>query len=213
MAPGGLSLPRPGRRRNPHQPLRRAPARVHGARDRGRVLRLITNLAALVLQPRLAVNAYFTPLIARIYARGDFADLRAIVAWSSFWSALGAVFGRRRGLAREPGSSRVVRAYLPDGRTALGILIVGQVIATSAGAQLQLLKMTGREIAAAEVLAASLAVTSSSEFSSCPAGGCSVPRGGECCRSPGWNGLMVPIVWRHLGIRPFPLPRRSAAAR
>lgn len=174
---------------------------------------LITNLAALVLLPRLAVNAYFTPLIARIYARGDLADLRALVAWSSLWSTLGAL---AVGVTVWLASPRLLAWYGPTflmGRTALGILIAGQVIATSAGAQLQLLKMTGREIAAAEVLAGSLAVYVVLGLLLVPGWGLLGAAAANVAALLSWNGLMAPIVWRHLGIHPLPLPRRFTAVR
>jgi O-antigen/teichoic acid export membrane protein len=152
--------------------------------------------------PRLAVNAFLTPMIAGLHARRDYAGLALVVSKSSLWSFAGAF---TIGAAVWVASPILLGWYGPSflvGHASLGILIVGQMIATSAGAQLQLLKMTGHEIAAANVLAASLAVQ-------VVLGLILIPRMGlmgaavanlGCLLT--WNLSMAPLIWHHLGIRP-----------
>jgi O-antigen/teichoic acid export membrane protein len=163
---------------------------------------LIMNLANLIMLPRLAVNTYLTPMIATYYARRDYAGLAQIVGKTSLWSFAGA-------LAVGAGiwimSPLLLGWYGPSflaGRTSLAVLILGQFVASSAGAQLQLLKMSGREIAAAKVLSISLTVQVA-------LGAVLVPQLGmlgAALASLGclltWNLSMMPLVWRHLGIRP-----------
>lgn len=163
---------------------------------------LIMNLANLVMLPRLAVNAYLTPMIATYYARRDYAGLAQIVGKTSLWSFAGAL---AVGAGIWITSPLLLGWYGPSflaGRTSLAVLILGQFVASSAGAQLQLLKMSGREIAAAKVLSLSLAVQVA-------LGAILVPQlgmFGAALASLGclvtWNLSMMPLVWRHLGIRP-----------
>lgn len=163
---------------------------------------LISNLACLVMLPRLAVNAFLTPMIARLYTRRDLAGLGLIVSKSSLWSFAGSL---AIGAGIWVASPVLLRWYGPTfvaGHAALGVLIVGQIVAASAGAQLQLLKMTGREIAAAKVLVGSLIVHVVLGVVLIPTMGLM----GAALANLGclvtWNVSMTPIVWRHLGIRP-----------
>lgn len=163
---------------------------------------LIMNLAGLVMLPRLAVNTLLTPLIATFHARRDYAALAQVVGKTSLWSFAGAL---AVGAGIWVTSPLLLGWYGPNflaGRTPLAILILGQVVASSAGAQLQLLKMSGREIAAAKVLCASLTVQVVLGVILVPQLGML----GAALASLGcllaWNLSMVPIVWRHLGIRP-----------
>lgn len=174
---------------------------------------LISSLACLLMLPRLAVNAFMTPMIARLYARGDLEALGLIVAKGSLWSFAGSV---AIGTGIWVASPILLRWYGPSfvsGHAALGVLIIGQTIATGAGAQLQLLKMTGREIVAAKVLVGSLLVHVGLGLVLIPQMGLM----GAALASLGcqlaWNLAMIPIVWRHLGIRPGILHWRAAIAR
>ena len=164
---------------------------------------LIMNLANLVMLPRLAVNAFLTPMIATFHARRDHAGLAQVVGKTSLWSFAGAL---AVGSVIWVASPMLLGWYGPSflaGRVPLAILLLGQLVASSAGAQLQLLKMSGREIAAAKVLSISLAVQ-------VVLGLVLVPRlgmVGAALASLGcllaWNLSMMPLVWRHLGIRPI----------
>lgn len=174
---------------------------------------LISNLACLALLPRLAVNAFLTPMIARFYARGDLAGLGNLVSKGSLWCFLGSV---AIGVAIWIGSPFLLALYGPsfvDGRSALGVLILGQIVATGAEAQVQLLKMTGREIAAAKVLVGSLV---------CNVILCAVliPTHGLMGAAIGnlgclliWSLCMTPVVWSHLRIKPnvFHIPISAAS--
>lgn len=163
---------------------------------------LISNLASLVILPRIAVNALLTPMIVRLYARRDLGGLELIIAKGALWSSVGAcAIGGSIWFASPILLGWYGPTYL-EGHGALGILIVGQVIATSAGAQLQLLKMTGREITAAAVLGASLALNVVLGLVLIP----TLQLPGAALANLGcqvaWNLSMIPIIWRHLGIRP-----------
>lgn len=163
---------------------------------------LISNLASLVMLPRLAVNAFLTPMIARLYARGDLVGLEMIVSRGALWSFVGSL---GIGVGVWIASPVLLRWYGPTfvaGHAALGVLIVGQTIATSAGAQLQLLKMTGREISAAKVLVASLIAHVVLGWVLIPQMGLMGAAVANLGCQLTWNLSMTPIVWRHLGIRP-----------
>jgi O-antigen/teichoic acid export membrane protein len=113
-------------------------------RDAG-VYSLASNVALLVLLPRMALNALFAPLVADLFARGDRAGLRALIVRTAWWTLLGAAgVALPLCLIAHP-VLQLLGPSFSTGVSALRILLVGQLIASAAGPQLFLLTMTGHE--------------------------------------------------------------------
>lgn len=117
-------------------------------RDAG-VYSLASNVALLVLLPRMALNALFAPLVADLFARGDQPGLRALIVRTAWWTLLGAAgVALLLCLIAHP-VLQLLGPSFSTGVSALRILLVGQLIASAAGPQLFLLTMTGHEREAA----------------------------------------------------------------
>jgi O-antigen/teichoic acid export membrane protein len=119
-------------------------------RDAG-IYSLAYNISMLVLLPRIAVNALLAPFVADLFARNDRAGLNALISRTAWWNLLGASgTALAIGLLAQP-ILRLLGPGFLEGGPVLRILLLGQVVASAAGAQLFLLTMTGHERSAAAV--------------------------------------------------------------
>ena len=117
-------------------------------RDAG-VYSLASNIALLVLLPRMALNALFAPLVADLFARGDRVGLRALIVRTAWWTLLGAAGVALPLCVIAHPVLQLLGSSFSTGVSALRILLIGQLIASAAGPQLFLLTMTGHEREAA----------------------------------------------------------------
>ena len=121
------------------------------------IFSLIFNMAFLVALPRTAINTLFAPTLASLFARKDHVMLQLLMTRSTVWTlcvavCIAAVLWIFAGT--------LLNWFGKDfdaGVPAFRVLLVGQVIAASAGSQLYVMTMTGHERSAAKMLAFSAA--------------------------------------------------------
>jgi O-antigen/teichoic acid export membrane protein len=117
------------------------------------VYSLVFNIAFVVALPRTAVNTLFAPTISSLFARNDRVMLQVLVARAATWTlGAGASIAIVLAILAEP----LLAWFGPgfeDGVPALRILLLGQVIVSSAGSQLYVMTMTGHERGAVKLLA------------------------------------------------------------
>jgi O-antigen/teichoic acid export membrane protein len=119
-------------------------------RDAG-IYSLAFNISMLVLLPRIAVNALLAPFVADLFARDDRAGLNVLLSRTAWWNLFGAGgIALGIGVLAQP-LLRLLGPGFLEGVSVLRILLLGQVVASAAGAQLFLLTMTGHERSAAVV--------------------------------------------------------------
>jgi O-antigen/teichoic acid export membrane protein len=119
------------------------------------VYSLVFNIAFVVALPRTAVNTLFAPTISSLFTRNERTMMQLLVARAASWmlSAAACIALVLAALA-EP----LLAWFGPGfegGVPALRILLLGQVIVSSAGSQLYVMIMTGHERSAAALLVAS----------------------------------------------------------
>ncbi len=113
---------------------------------------LAFNLAFVVALPRTAVNAWFAPTISALYALNDHAALQRLVSRTAGWTLIGAIgLAVPLGILAGPLLGWFGRDFA-GGLETIRILLVGQVVAASAGSQMFVLTMTGHERAGALIL-------------------------------------------------------------
>jgi O-antigen/teichoic acid export membrane protein len=116
---------------------------------------LAFNIAFVVALPRIAVNTLFAPTISGLFVRKDQATLQVLVTTAAAWTlAAAACIALVLFILAEPLLSWFGPGY-ETGVPALRILLIGQVIAASAGSQLYVMTMTGHERGAAVLLISS----------------------------------------------------------
>jgi O-antigen/teichoic acid export membrane protein len=116
------------------------------------VYSLVFNIAFVVALPRTAVNTLFAPTISSLFTRNDRMMLQVLVARAATWTlCAGAPIALVLAVLAEP----LLAWFGPgfeDGVPALRILLLGQVIVSSAGSQLYVMTMTGHERSAVKIL-------------------------------------------------------------
>jgi O-antigen/teichoic acid export membrane protein len=116
------------------------------------VYSLVFNIAFVVALPRTAVNTLFAPTISSLFTRNDRMMLRVLVARAATWTlGAGAPIAIVLAVLAEP----LLAWFGPgfeDGVPGLRILLLGQVIVSSAGSQLYVMTMTGHERGAVKLL-------------------------------------------------------------
>jgi O-antigen/teichoic acid export membrane protein len=119
------------------------------------VYSLVFNIAFVVALPRTAVNTLFAPTISSLFIRDDRIMLQALVARAAAWTlCAGALIALVLAVLAEPLLSWFGPGF-EGGVPALRILLLGQVIVSSAGSQLYVMTMTGNERSAVTLLGAS----------------------------------------------------------
>jgi O-antigen/teichoic acid export membrane protein len=115
---------------------------------------LAFSIAFVVALPQTAINTLFAPTVSILFTRKDQAMLQVLITKSSSWNLCAAAFiGASLLILAEPLLAWFGEDYVA-GVPALRILLVGQVIAASAGSQMHVMTMTGNERGAAALLIA-----------------------------------------------------------
>ena len=164
---------------------------------------LAFNLSAIVILPRVAVNTQFAPMVADRFARGDTAGVQALLNHASLWAMLAAA-----GLAvalwfvAAPLLPLVFGPAVVGALPVLGILLIGQVIASGAGSQIFLLTMSGQERLAAIVLIGFALADIAASVMLVPPLGLSGAALATSATLVGMNIAFALLVWRRLGVTP-----------
>ncbi len=174
---------------------------MEDARDAG-VYALAFNIAFLTVLPRTAVNALLAPSVSDLFVRNDHAKLQIVTAKAALWTLFGAA-------CIAPTLSLLANPLLAwfghdfgTGVTATRILLVGQVIATGAGSQLQLMTMTGHERGAAVLLTSSATANALLSAVLIRRFGLTGAAIATAATLIVLNVAMALFVWRHLRILP-----------
>ncbi|WP_428493618.1 lipopolysaccharide biosynthesis protein [Rhodopila sp.] len=167
------------------------------------VYALAFNLSAIVILPRVAVNTQFAPMVADRFARGDTEGVQALLNHASLWALLAAAsMAAALWLVAAPLLPLVFGPAVVGALPVLGILLLGQIIASGAGSQIFLLTMSGQERLAAIVLIGfALADVAASVLLVPPFGLPGAAVATSACLV-GMNIAMALLVWRRLGVKP-----------
>jgi O-antigen/teichoic acid export membrane protein len=124
---------------------------ITDTKDAG-IYSLAFNIAFVVTLPRVAINTLFAPVMSDLYARRDTGTMQILLTRTSSWTfCAGLCIASALFVLADPLLAWFGAGY-DAGVTALRILIIGQVMAASAGSQLQVMTMTGHERGAAVLL-------------------------------------------------------------
>ncbi len=164
---------------------------------------LAFSLSAVVILPRVAVNTQFAPMVAERFARGDTHGVQALLNHASLWATLAAAgMAGALWLVAEPLLPHMFGPAAVGVLPVLGILLVGQIIASAAGSQIYLLTMSGQEMLAAIVLIGFALADLAASVMLVPRLG---PSGAALATSAclvGMNIAMALLVWHRLGVKP-----------
>jgi O-antigen/teichoic acid export membrane protein len=160
-----------------------------------------SRIASLVAFGLVAVNAWAAPLIADLHARGDRVELQRLVRFAArgifavtFPACVGLVlFGRQ-----------VLAAFGPDfvdAHVALLVLAASQLVNASTGPVGFLMTMTGRQAAAARILAVHSVLVVVLSFVLVPRYGIVGAALASGVTRASWNVVMAISVWRTMRLR------------
>jgi O-antigen/teichoic acid export membrane protein len=184
------------------------------------VYSLVFNIAFVVALPRTAVNTLFAPTISSLFARNDWITLQVLVARAAAWTlSAGGLIALVLAILAEP----LLAWFGPgfeDGVLALRVLLLGQVIVSSAGSQLYVMTMTGRERSAVKLLVASAGANVVGCVVLINLLGLTGAAISTTATLIGWNLAMAVFIWRRLHLLPglfamfrLPLGTDGVAAR
>ena len=184
------------------------------------VYSLVFNIAFVVALPRTAVNTLFAPTISSLFARNDWTTLQVLVARTAAWTlSAGGLIALVLAILAEP----LLAWFGPgfeDGVPALRVLLLGQVIVSSAGSQLYVMTMTGRERSAVKLLVASAGANVVGCVVLSNVLGLTGAAISTTATLIGWNLAMAVFIWRRLHLLPglfamfrLPLGTDDVAAR
>lgn len=164
---------------------------------------LAFSLSAIVILPRVAVNTQFAPRVADRFAHGDTHGVQALLNHASLWIMPVAIgIAAALWLVAKPLLPYVFGPAVTGALPVLGILLVGQVIASGAGSQIYLLTMSGQERLAAVILIGfGLADLAASVLLVAGFGPIGAAFATSMCLA-GMNVIMALLVWRRLGVKP-----------
>jgi O-antigen/teichoic acid export membrane protein len=116
------------------------------------VYALVFNITSVVVLPRIAVNARFAPMVSELYTQSDQTGLQELINKAASWTLMGAA-----GIALPLFflAKPILTLFGPGFETAvvpMRVLLIAQVIAASAGSQIFLMTMTGKERLAAVIV-------------------------------------------------------------
>jgi len=166
------------------------------------VYSLVFNIAFVVALPRTAVNTLFAPMISSLFTRNDRAMLQVLVARAATWT-LGA--GIPIALVLAVLAEPLLTWFGPGfevGVPALRILVLGQVIVSSAGSQLYVMIMTGHERSAAKILLACAGVNVVGCIVLISPFGLTGAAISTTATLVAWNVAMAVFIWRRLHFLP-----------
>jgi O-antigen/teichoic acid export membrane protein len=166
------------------------------------VYSLVFNNAFGVALPRTAVNTLFAPTISSLFARNDWITLQVLVARAAAWTlSAGGPIALVLAILAEP----LLAWFGPgfdDGVPALRILLLGQVIVSSAGSQLYVMTMTGCERSAVKLLVASAGANMVGCVVLINLLGLTGAAISTTATLIAWNLAMAVFIWRRLHLLP-----------
>jgi O-antigen/teichoic acid export membrane protein len=163
---------------------------------------LAFSIAFLAILPRSAIATMFAPAIARLYAHQQFAELQALILRAAIWSLCAAA---SIALVLAVMAEYLLSWFGPEyveGSNALRILLIGQVIAASAGSQTHVLAMTGHERNSAAILALSAAANVIISFVMINQFDMTGAAWATVISMILWNVAMAVFIWRRLELWP-----------
>jgi O-antigen/teichoic acid export membrane protein len=159
----------------------------------------ITELISFALT---AINIIFAPTISALYARGDHANLQALVTMTAWWAAASALaVALPLFIFAEP-LLRLFGAAFVDGADAIRILLIGQLINAAAGSVGYLMTMTALERQAAFIIVAAMVGNIGLNAALIPAFGMAGAAVVNTVTTTAWNIAMAVLLWKKLGIVP-----------
>jgi O-antigen/teichoic acid export membrane protein len=163
---------------------------------------LAFNIALVVTMPRIAVNTLFAPVISTLYARRDKETMQVLITKSASWTfGVGVCIAAALFILAEPLLAWFGEGY-DAGVPALRVLLIGQMMAASAGSQLYVMTMTGHERSAAVLLmGCAMANAGASAVLVGLSGLTGVAIGAAVCLVI-WNMVMALFLWRRLNLLP-----------
>jgi O-antigen/teichoic acid export membrane protein len=166
------------------------------------VYSLVFNIAFVVALPRTAVNTLFAPTISRLFTRNDRMMLQVLVARAATWTlGAGASIAIVLAVLAEP----LLAWFGPgfeDGVPGLRILLLGQVIVSSAGSQLYVMTMTGHERGAVKLLASCAGANVVGCIVLISLFGLTGAAISTTAALVAWNMAMAVFIWRRLHFLP-----------
>jgi O-antigen/teichoic acid export membrane protein len=166
------------------------------------IYNLAFNIAFVAALPRTAVNTLFPPTISSLFARKDYSMMQLLCARAASWTLCSAAC---IALVLAVFAELVLSWFGPgfsEGVPALRILLLGQVIAASAGSQQYVMTMTGHERSAAAILilsACANAIFSVTLINLIGLTGAAISMIGALIV---WNLTMALFLWRRLHLVP-----------
>ncbi len=172
-----------------------------GAKEAG-VFGLCFNIAFVIVLPRVAASTLQSPEIAALFAAGRLSEIGPVVARSTRWTLAVSVMVA----VCIFGVANTVLAWFgepyKEGFVALEILTVGQLVSIAMGSQLNILRMTGNEHAAAVLLAICAAVNVPLSIVLIKFWGLAGAAIGTSATLLLWNIGMSVVIWRRLRLLP-----------
>ena len=163
---------------------------------------LAFNIALVVTMPRIAMNTLFAPMISNLYTRRDYKTMQLLITRTASWTfCAGICIAAALFALADPLLGWFGPGY-DAGVPALRILLVGQVLAASAGSQLYIMTMTGHERSAAVLLARCAAVNAGASAVLVGMFGLIGAAIGTAVSLIIWNMAMAVFLWRRLNLLP-----------
>jgi O-antigen/teichoic acid export membrane protein len=167
---------------------------------------LAFNIALVVTMPRIAVNTLFAPMISNLYTRRDKDMMQVLITRTTSWTfGAGILIAAMLFVLADPLLAWFGAGY-DAGVPALRILLVSQVLASSAGSQLYVMTMTGHERNAAVLLACCAMVNAGASAVLVHMFGLTGAAIGTAVSLVIWNLVMALFLWRRLNLSPGVLP-------
>jgi O-antigen/teichoic acid export membrane protein len=144
----------------------------------------------------------FAPVISTLYARRDKETMQVLITKSASWTfGVGVCIAAALFILAEPLLAWFGEGY-DAGVPALRVLLIGQMMAASAGSQLYVMTMTGHERSAAVLLmGCAMANAGASAVLVGLSGLTGVAIGAAVCLVI-WNMVMALFLWRRLNLLP-----------
>ena len=149
-----------------------------------------------------AINIIFAPTISALYARGDRANLQALVTTTAWWAALSALVVALPLFILAEALLRLFGEAFVAGADALRILLIGQLINAAAGSVGYLMTMTALERQAAFIIVTATVGNIVLNAALIPAFGMEGAAVVNAVTTTAWNIAMAVFLWRKLGIVP-----------
>lgn len=171
------------------------------AADAG-ILALTFSISMLAVLPRTAIDTFFAPTIASLHARGHAVAVQALATRAAAIGFAAAAFVVAALIALAPALLEWFGPEFTRGVVPLRILLLAQLVAAGAGAQLTIMAMTGGERVAARILIIATAASAVLCMMLAYAFGMIGAAVGMAIAIVGWNGVMALDIWRTLRLWP-----------